>query len=89
MSESSVATVRLILGVDTELYCFTNCSSTFSSPVLSTEETLHSTLVSASGHPLSVYIFVSTVTTVELQWLANLWDYENLFETVVVRANEC
>ena len=26
--------------------------------------------------------------TVELQWLEHLWDYENLFETGVVRANE-
>ena len=27
--------------------------------------------------------------TVELQWLELLWDYENMFETAVVRANEC
>ena len=27
--------------------------------------------------------------TVELQWLEHLWDYENMFETWVVRANEC
>ena len=27
--------------------------------------------------------------TVELQWLEHLWDNENLFETGVVRANEC
>ena len=26
---------------------------------------------------------------VELQWLDHLWNYENMFETVVVRANEC
>ena len=26
---------------------------------------------------------------VELQWLEHLWDYENMFETGVVRANEC
>ena len=26
--------------------------------------------------------------TVELQWLEHLWDYENLFETGLVRANE-
>ena len=26
--------------------------------------------------------------TVELQWLEHLWDYENLFETRVVRAIE-
>ena len=27
--------------------------------------------------------------TVELQWLEHLWDYENMFETGVLRANEC
>ena len=27
--------------------------------------------------------------TVELQRLEHLWDYENMFETGVVRANEC
>ena len=26
---------------------------------------------------------------VEFQWLEHLWDYENMFETGVVRANEC
>ena len=26
--------------------------------------------------------------TVELQWLEHLWDYENMFETGVVRAIE-
>ena len=29
------------------------------------------------------------VCTVELQWLEHLWDHENMFETGVVRANEC
>ena len=27
--------------------------------------------------------------TVELQWLEHLWNHENMFETEVVRANEC
>ena len=27
--------------------------------------------------------------TVELQWLEHIWDHENVFETGVVRANEC
>ena len=27
--------------------------------------------------------------TVELQWLEHLWNYEYLFETGIVRANEC
>ena len=29
------------------------------------------------------------IITVELQWLKNLWNHENMFETGVVRANEC
>ena len=29
------------------------------------------------------------VTEVELQWLEHLLDHENMFETGVVRANEC
>ena len=27
--------------------------------------------------------------TVELQWLEQLWNHENMFETGVVKANEC
>ena len=27
--------------------------------------------------------------TVEPQWLEHLWNHENMFETVVVRANKC
>ena len=27
--------------------------------------------------------------TVELQWFGHLWKHENMFETGVVRANEC
>ena len=27
--------------------------------------------------------------TVELQWLEHLWNHENMFDTRVVRANEC
>ena len=29
------------------------------------------------------------ITTVELQWLEHLWNNEKMFETGVVRANEC
>ena len=36
-----------------------------------------------SGHP--TYLG----NTVELQWLEHLWDYENKFETGIVRANDC
>ena len=31
----------------------------------------------------------SSVTTVKLQWLKHIWNHENMFETGVVRANEC
>ena len=30
-----------------------------------------------------------TDSTVELQWLEHLWSHDNMFETGVVRANEC
>ena len=29
------------------------------------------------------------IITVELQWLEHLWDHENVFQTEVVRGNEC
>ena len=32
---------------------------------------------------------VKVVNTVEFQWLEHLWSHENMFETGVVRANEC
>ena len=32
---------------------------------------------------------LSKLYTVELQWLKHLWDPENVFETRVVRVNEC
>ena len=32
---------------------------------------------------------LSEAYTVELQWLEHLWDHDNLFETGVVRVNEC
>ena len=32
---------------------------------------------------------VRQTRTVELEWLEHLWDHENMFETRVVRANEC
>ena len=31
----------------------------------------------------------ASVYTVELQWLEHLWNHENMFETGVLRANEC
>ena len=31
----------------------------------------------------------SLPNTVELPWLEHLWNHENMFETGVVRANEC
>ena len=30
-----------------------------------------------------------TDSTVALQWLEHLWGHDNMFETGVVRANEC
>ena len=32
---------------------------------------------------------IFTVTTVQLQWLEHLWNHVNMFETGVVRADEC
>ena len=32
--------------------------------------------------------YIAFEFTVELQSLEHLWDYENMFETVIVRANE-
>ena len=32
---------------------------------------------------------VRLLYTVELQWLAHLWNHENMLKTGVVRANEC
>ena len=43
-----------------------------------------SKLKAYSGHLLEIII-----STVELQWLVHLWDHENMFETGVVRVNEC
>ena len=34
-------------------------------------------------------IMLLIIPTVELQWLEHLWDHENMFETGVVRINEC
>ena len=33
--------------------------------------------------------FLKQETTVELHWLEHLWNHEIVFETGVVRANEC
>ena len=32
---------------------------------------------------------VCATLTIELQWLERLWNHENMFETGVVRGNEC
>ena len=34
-------------------------------------------------------IVIFNVDTVELRWLEHPWNHENMFETGVVRANEC
>ena len=36
-----------------------------------------------------LYLNMHNQDTVELQWLKHLWDHEYMFETGVVRANEC
>ena len=38
---------------------------------------------------VSIALTIMSQNTVELQWLEHLWDHENMFETGVVRANEC
>ena len=35
------------------------------------------------------FMFNWNLVTVELQWLEQLWNHENMFETGVIRANEC
>ena len=35
------------------------------------------------------WYMTAVYNTVELQWLDYLWNHENMFETGVVRANEC
>ena len=32
---------------------------------------------------------VKIENTVDVQWLEHLWNHENMFETGVVRVNEC
>ena len=34
-------------------------------------------------------VLATAIRTVELKWLEHLWNHENMFETGVVRANEC
>ena len=40
-------------------------------------------------HKNIFFVKLKGVNTVELQWLVLLWDYENILETWVARANEC
>ena len=47
---------------------------------------LHSVFDDLSVRTLCVNL---TSYTVELQWVEHLWDHKNMFETGVVRANEC
>ena len=43
----------------------------------------------ASPESVPSVLKLQLLNTVELHWLEHLWDYENMFETGVVRANEC
>ena len=36
-----------------------------------------------------IFLYVPMSITAELQWLEHLRNHENMFETGVVRANEC
>ena len=61
------------------------------SPALSKEALCSHLLTAALGH-LHLYTEIKEENisiTVELQWLEHLWDHKNMFETGVVRANEC
>ena len=56
--------------------------------------TLTGSLTSYQAHmtiSTNIYQFVSKEKgyTVELQWLEHLWNHKNVFESGVVRANEC
>ena len=39
--------------------------------------------------PPQYNICCSETITVGLEWLEHLWNHENIFETGVIRANEC
>ena len=41
------------------------------------------------GEGFSSTVFIPDVIIVNLQWLEQLWNHENMFETGVFRANEC
>ena len=46
--------------------------------------------VTTLGMPIEHLSFtVRTTFTAELQWFEQLWNHEKMFETGVVRANEC
>ena len=38
---------------------------------------------------MSDIMIIQHIYTVELKWLEHLWNYEKIFETGVVGANEC
>ena len=46
---------------------------------------MNQTLKTQTSHQICTF----SVHTVEFQWLEHLWNQENMFETGVVRANEC
>ena len=46
-------------------------------------------LMSSMVYILFFFYLFTYLFTVELRWLEHLWDYEDLFETRVIRANEC
>ena len=49
-------------------------------------------ILGVNKHASNLVVLLELVVspcTVELQWLEHLWNPENMFETGVVRANEC
>ena len=43
----------------------------------------------ASTAELDHSAFTACLCIVELEWLEHLWNHDNMFETGVVRGNEC
>ena len=41
------------------------------------------------NNEISEIPFIGLLLKVKLQWLEHLWNHEKMFETGVIRANEC
>ena len=77
------------------LFCYSN--SVHNCQVSPNKILLHVGLLKTDKFPIYFFLnfihllfdFSLNLNTVELQWLEHLSDHENMFETGVVRANEC